>query len=469
MSAHASKRRAERSEELRSYLSSPGLRRPLAEARRALERHGRELRGSVRIAPLSKEEARELSGLLGRRRPFRRGESCAVELSRLDQALRTGTRWRVGLWEAVELAHDRPLGDEPARKASELAAVDALWNDALEHELCRHDQRVAAWIDSLRSTGALARAVPALRWRPLGERLEAQSALLRDSLVVLAALRGRSARREPPTARTLIADELFGDPHALDDGRPLERILTGALAFLAGVQRPVSAIDRRELWRHAGASLDALSASVLVLGLRPAPEGPYARSCLERTLAGTPDLLTLHGLQRDPLRFPGAAVVFSCENRTVIEAAAGALGAQAPPLVCTSGWPNSAVSVLFEMLIDGGAEIRHHGDFEWGGVRIAAWLRARLGASRWRYDAPSYETAASANGIRGKPLAGRPPATSVDPDLIPAMLARGRTVHEEAVLDQLLDDLARAAAMMPISRPRYRKARASGLSASWAQ
>jgi hypothetical protein len=49
------------------------------------------------------------------------------------------------------------------------------------------------------------------------------------------------------------------------------------------------------------------------------------------------------------------------------------------------------------------------------------------------------------------------------------MLARGRTVHEEAVLDQLLDDLARAAAMMPISRPRYRKARASGLSASWAQ
>lgn len=102
-----------------------------------------------------------------------------------------------------------------------------------------------------------------------------------------------------------------------------------------------------------------------MLGLRPTPGSSYARSCLERTLAGTPDLLTLHGLQRHPLRFPGVAVVFSCENRTVIEAAADALGAQAPPLVCTSGWPNSAVCLLFEMLIAGGAEIRHHGDFEW--------------------------------------------------------------------------------------------------------
>jgi len=114
--------------------------------------------------------------------------------------------------------------------------------------------------------------------------------------------------------------------------------------------------------------------------------------------------------------------------------------------VCTSGWPNSAVCLLFEMLTAGGAEIRHHGDFEWGGVRIAAWLRIRLGALRWRYDAPSYEAAASANAVPGKRLAGRPPATSADPDLIPAMLARGRTVHEEAVLNQLLDDLARAAA-----------------------
>ena len=445
MSAHARTRPAEGSDELRAYLSNPGLRRPLAEARRALERHGCELRGSVRIAPLSKEEAQDLSGLLGRRRPLRRGESCAVELSRLDEALRMGTRWRVGLVEAVELAHDRPLRDEPARKASELAAMDALWHGALEHEHCRRDKRAAAWIDSLRATGALARALPALRERPLAERLETQAALLGDSLAVLAALRERSGRRDPPTVRTLIADELFGDPHALDDGRPLERLVTGALAFLAGVPRPAGAIDRRELWRHAGVSFDALSASVLALGLRPAPDSPYARSCLERTRSSTPDLLTLHGLQRHPLHFPGVAVVFSCENRTVIEAAAGALGAHAPPLVCTSGWPNSAVCLLFEMLIAGGAEIRHHGDFEWGGVRIAAWLRARLGASRWRYDAPSYDAAASANGIAGKRLAGRPPATSVDPDLIPAMLARGRTVHEEAVLDQLLDDLARAA------------------------
>jgi uncharacterized protein (TIGR02679 family) len=445
VSAQASNHPAERSGELRAYLSNPGLRRPLAEARRALERHGRELRGSVRIARLSMDEARELSGLLGRRRPFRRGESCAVELSRLDEALRTGTRWRVSLLEAVELAHDRPLADEPARKASELAAVDAVWHNALEHELCRRDERVAGWIDSLRATGALARALPTLRERPLSERLEVQTALLRDSLAVLAALRERSGRRDPPMARALIADELFGDPHALDDGRALERLVTGALAFLAGVPRPAGAIDRRELWRHAGVSLDALSASVLALGLRPAPDSPYARSCLERTLAGTPDLLTLHGLQRHPLRFPGVAIVFSCENRTVIEAAAGALAAQAPPLVCTSGWPNSAVCLLFEMLIAGGAEIRHHGDFEWGGVRIAAWLRARLGALRWRYDALSYEATASANEVPGKHLAGRPPATSVDPDLIPAMRVRGRAVHEEAVLDQLLDDLARAA------------------------
>jgi hypothetical protein len=61
----------------------------------------------------------------------------------------------------------------------------------------------------------------------------------------------------------------------------------------------------------------------------------------------------------------------------------------------------------------------------------------RHGAVPWRFSSADYRAARG-----GRPLQGSPVAAVWDPDLKAAMLAGGRAVHEEEVLDLLLGDLA---------------------------
>lgn len=438
----AAERTAAEVERTTAYLAQPGLRRALDGARAQVERLDR-AGGSVALPDLSVEEASALSGLLGslrRRRLPRSGHRFDLRVGDLDRALRE-SGFETTLLEALSLLGG-PLESRPERQVREHAAMRAMWHAALAHPACEHDARVRAWVESLPRSGALARACGKARGRSFDERIQIQGDLLGDALRVLVALDLRSPRDAGhAVGLSSLADRLFDDPHALDAARPLHRLLTAALAFMAREPRPAGAIDRRELWRRAGVNFDALSTSVLTAGLRPVPDSRYARSCLERSVAGTPDLLTLDGLQRHRLRFHGHALVHVSENPAVVEAATSRLGPGAQPIVCTGGWPNSAVCALLGTLAAAGVELRHHGDFDWGGVRIAAWVRARFHASRWRFGPDSYEQAVAASSNAMKPLTGRVPARSLDPELVPAMERHGRAIHEEAVVPMLLEDL----------------------------
>jgi hypothetical protein len=102
--------------------------------------------------------------------------------------------------------------------------------------------------------------------------------------------------------------------------------------------------------------------------------------------------------------------------------------------------------------VAGGAEFSYHGDFDWGGIRIASAVRMRLchqhaGWQPWRYDRDAYETLASAvsatfTAERLPQLVGDPVATPWDPGLGAAMTSRGLRVEEELTLDNLLTDLS---------------------------
>lgn len=129
----------------------------------------------------------------------------------------------------------------------------------------------------------------------------------------------------------------------------------------------------------------------------------------------------------------------------MLTAAEERLGAGYPPLVCTSGWPNTAVTRLLETLREHGARLHHHGDFDWDGVRVAGLLRERFDVRPWRFDAPSYRAGIARHRLRTKPLDGRPAGQDVDLALVAAMAETQVEFREEAVLDDLLADLARAA------------------------
>ncbi|MDP8930386.1 MAG: TIGR02679 family protein, partial [Actinomycetota bacterium] len=230
--------------------------------------------------------------------------------------------------------------------------------------------------------------------------------------------------------------------HALDDDRATTTLV------LKGLQRRSSGgagrgplptgEDRRALWAEAGVLREELAAPVLVLNLPADGDSLCDQTLRAHARTGEPARLTLRQLVRQPPRLTPlrAATVHVCENPAVVSAAAEQLAERSRPLVCVEGQPSSAAQTLLRRLREAGAELTHHGDFDWGGLRIANLLSRRYGAGPWRFHTGAYLAAPG-----GPTLSGRPVAAVWDRDLAPAMRARGIAVHEEQVLDDLLADL----------------------------
>lgn len=102
---------------------------------------------------------------------------------------------------------------------------------------------------------------------------------------------------------------------------------------------------------------------------------------------GVPLPLPLAAVQSERWRVPAGAVLWVCENPSVLAAAAGT-GAT---VVCVEGRPSVAASLLLSSLVEGGGKLRYHGDFGAGGISIAnavIW-RDRGGAvAVWRGGPP---------------------------------------------------------------------------------
>ena len=403
--------------------------------RRARDRleAGRPLTGTVTLAGPTVEQRRAVERLTGR--PPRSGTSLSVSLPEVDRVLRESGAAPGGLAEGVTLLTG-PLRDRNRDRmdtASAWAAAFAPLDDAVVGR-----DELAAWRGWLDATGVVRRLAPAPH---------VALALLDQVAAVLRRLPSRGI----PIGR--LAAECCGDAHALDDGRPAGTLAVSAVRALAGLPfaAEVSADSRRMVWASMGVHLDDLSSLVLCLGL-PGD----SRTALGKVLAlhretGQPTVLTLRQLRcHDEALSAGSVRI--CENPVVIASAADELGSRCPPLVCVGGQPSAAGWRLLDLLAAGGAQFRYHGDFDWGGIRIASAVRQRVGQGQsrwqpWRYDRGAYEAAAATvlavpAAARLPRLAGDPVATPWDPGLADAMARHDVRVEEELSLDALLADLA---------------------------
>jgi uncharacterized protein (TIGR02679 family) len=222
-----------------------------------------------------------------------------------------------------------------------------------------------------------------------------------------------------------------------------------ALAALGPVRPEESPTEsRREAWAAVGVLCDELSSVALVLGLRGDDSTGTGRILETARETGQPVWLTLRQLVRDPPLWGDASdsllsglTVRTCENPAIAAMAADRLGANCPPLVCTNGQPKAATMTLLRALAAAGAELWHHGDFEWGGVRIGNFLHARLSIRPWRFDTEAYEQAVAVADAELPELGGDAVAACWDPGLAEAMCRVGRRVEEELVAEDLLEDL----------------------------
>ena len=405
-------------------LQDPGLARLLAAAREKFEALG-DAGGRITLDALQPHEAMAIDALWkpsARRRP-RRGKDFPCSLRDLDASLVA----TFGLTlEEVLRRTGGPLRLRPLERSERIQRSDAFWTEALAHPLCQREATLWEWVQRLRSSGALGSHPFATdRGRTLAVSLD-----LGDKLP-----------RRPPIERSTFANDMLGDPHALDDGSAVGDRLVSQLAArdgLAGAK--LTAGERRALLRRFGVLCDPASASVLTLGLRPVGDSPIERAL--RLLAGGHVVLTLGQLSRMPLQFEAGLLIRLCENPAVVLRAEDRLGAAASPLVCTGGWPGSAVCTLLDMLRTAGARFEHHGDFDWEGVAIARWLRDRYDTRPWRFDAAAYRATLVTTSAPLPPLKSPRHRHPEDDPLVAELLSQGVAVSEEAVLDDLVSDLA---------------------------
>lgn len=233
---------------------------------------------------------------------------------------------------------------------------------------------------------------------------------------------------------------MLGDPHALDDDRALTTLVLGAARALSGAPAGTGAQWRRDTWATVGLVRDELSSTVLTLGLAADPDTPGGRALTAWSAADEPAVLTLRQLTRTSGVSAGpTGIVYVCENPSVIAAAADLGAARVHPLVCLEGQPSAAAVVLLRRLAEAGGRLRYHGDFDYGGIRIANALARHVDWTPWRFDAAAYRAAASSR--LGRELKGSPTTPGWDPALGAAMAALGRAIDEESVLDTLVSDL----------------------------
>lgn len=384
----------------------------------------------VKLTGLTGEHRAALADLLGLDRYP--GDSLTISVAKLDETLIPA----MGLdTRAVTETILGPFGNRALDRAERQRERTALWEWLYTHPVVTAEPVLRAWADDVKSGGLVDRSVPRTR------------ALLDDALTVLAAL---PADGSP---LPVFAAGVLRRTHGLDDDQRLSGIVLRALAIRYGQDPPEGAQARRALWQRAGVACDALSTIVLATGLRPAGNDALSRSLRIWADAGHTSAITLAQLQQAAgLRTP-PGVVSIVENPSILALAERRFGDRCPPLVCTSGWPNSAGILLLRRLNESGAQLRYHGDFDGDGLRIAAHVLTRCAAAPWRMSTHDYLEAADSATHSAHPSPGRITEAPWDPGLAETIRARGIAIHEEMVADRLLADLTGSDDVTANARP----------------
>ena len=416
--------------ETRRWLAQPALQPLWQRARERLERNGLAATGRLELRDLDDAQRLALSRLLGK--PVL-GPRLRIDLAELDGRLRA-TAVGAGLLEVLTDLDGR-LTDRPAQRGAVAAARQRLYGDgarALSAAGLDALPWAATWLEGVRRAGTLGRYPHEVAARLLAQAVETLAGLLVEP-------------RSAPVGRGELAFQVTGSAHGLDDDTVLARMVLRALALADGQDLPprVPAERRRELWRSAGVLTDTVSTTVLTLGLAPLGDGWREAWLRGRAAAGEELHLTLRDLDRICWRVAAGTLVSVCENPRVLEAAVDA-GARAP-LVCTAGSAASVTTSLLRQLVEGGARLRYHGDFDWPGIELANRMREVVPTTPWRMLAGDYEQAVLHARQRGavlQPLSGQLVQARWDAELSPAMASLGVTVHEESCLELLIEDLS---------------------------
>lgn len=396
---------------MNAFLADPSLEPLWASVAAALDRNGLDWRGRLTLPDLTPEGRRRLGILIERAvLPGRR----TVPLAHLAYGVERITGAAL-LDVLCELGH-APVGRREAALARQAAARSrraAL--DTVVEEFTSSANWLPGWADAAWRDGLFA-----------GRSTDDVDTAVRRVMAILK--RGGSSG-----SRTEIAAQVVGDAHALDSATQLATLVTRALTERDGPG------PERAVWERAGMPLDLVSAPVLTWGLPLLGDSAVAVAARTMTAAGLPLHLSTAALRHTPLDVATATPVLVVENPRLVENAAQRRLPAA--VLCTNGNATTAPTEAIKALHAAGARLRYHGDIDVAGLAMTG-RAADMGCAPFRMSARAYLAALAAAAEHDVALPRDPapvPPTPWDPDLAEAFTAHQLVVHEERVMDEILD------------------------------
>lgn len=231
--------------------------------------------------------------------------------------------------------------------------------------------------------------------------------------------------------RRKLASDVVGDPHGLDDGFFLPRLVLGILIADGRISRQPS----RSAWSAVGIDCDDVTGGLISVGFLPEgwhiPKGSVL-TIPPRVLAAC----------KWPKPDKVGDWVFVTENPSVASAAADLCATETKVrLLCTNGTPSQKEIQAISEIAKMGWRIAVRADFDPSGINhVAAVLRACTEAIPWRMAASNYIESLKATEHDGVNLL-EPIRVPWDLQLEREMRSRAVPAFEEALLPILLYDI----------------------------
>ncbi|HEX8318618.1 DUF2399 domain-containing protein [Longimicrobium sp.] len=400
----------------------------------SLARNG-EPKGRVEIR--SRDEADALQDLIGKWvEPGR-----TIGVRDIDERLREQTVFHCSLDEAIELHRGAPIPRPKEERARRIANRERAVRQCFEllptlGVSTEAYARVVGWMHA----GEPELRADATRW--------GDQALLEGIRAVALAFHRLPAPGAPPVYLAELANQVTGNAHGLDAGKPAHALLIRALAFTfpetAAREERGSAAWKLNLLSAAGIARDPISVRVDTFGLDG--DTPYLRELRREGIDRPFTLNTLAEIGGDVRAWRNVA--FVVENPTVLAALIKHVRQfvpdNHPTLICTNGNLNLADKALLDALVQRGAHLFYGGDFDAKGLEIAALVLARYpgAASPWRMTMDDYRDALRTEGGALEPGA-LDRAARTFPALAAEIAARGQAAHQEGLIPALTRDLSR--------------------------
>ncbi len=216
---------------------------------------------------------------------------------------------------------------------------------------------------------------------PLFVRLDqGDRAAVTSALIQLDKALGILAEMTNPVPLPLLASDTCLDPHAMDEGTVLEKLMTSYFTSAFERLSPQNAEERAELYFEAGIMTDLGSRLVLSYGLKAFKADGSSKGWEAFAVNREPLALNLVNLEQVEAVKPvweTSNTVFCCENPAVFYQCMRQYPEQAA--VCTSGQINLAGYLLIELIVNSGVVVYYCGDYDPEGLLIADKLKVKFG------------------------------------------------------------------------------------------